>query len=132
MIETCHQRTSSFIIATVLLLGMLSGAPGCRTSSAKSITPAQLDAMKTAPDVVIIDVREPAELGSLPSVAGARNIPLGTLASHLSELDKQKRYVLGCRSGNRSSKAAELMERNGFTKIYSLDGGMQAYSQHQK
>ena len=93
------------------------------------IAPQELDAMKGAADVVLLDVREPAELtGELPAINGAVNIPLGSLGKRMGELDKSKKIVVICRSGGRSSVAAQLLIRNGFTQVYNLNGGMLAYT----
>ncbi len=72
-----------------------------------------------------IDVREPAEVatGTLP---GTTNIPLGELDGRLDELDSSHRVVLLCRSGGRSTIAAELLNRHGFTDVVNLEGGMLA------
>lgn len=41
----------------------------------------------------------------------------------IKTLDKNKTYIVYCRSGNRSMKAAELMKREGFKSLYNLSGG---------
>ena len=75
------------------------------------------------PDTQFIDVREPNEVsaGTLP---GAINIPLGQLPGRVAELDKNRRVVLLCRSGGRSTKAAEFLTNLGFTDVVNLEGGM--------
>jgi rhodanese-related sulfurtransferase len=75
-----------------------------------------------------IDVREPHEF-SERSFSGAVNIPLDLLPGRLGELDKARRTVLLCRSGGRSTTAAELLTAAGFTEVINLDGGMFAYMQ---
>lgn len=76
-------------------------------------------------DTQFIDVREPDEVaaGTLP---GAINIPLGQLAGRAAELDPGRRVVLLCRSGGRSTAAAEHLTRIGFTDVVNLAGGMLA------
>jgi rhodanese-related sulfurtransferase len=74
---------------------------------------------------LVIDVREPFEFaeGHIPQ---AKNIPLGELSRRLDEVPKDKRLVLVCRSGNRSSKAARLLLDQGYPPdaIGNLEGGM--------
>ena len=76
-------------------------------------------------DGQLIDVREPDEVaaGTLP---GAVNIPLGELPDRLGELDKARRVVVLCRSGGRSTQAAEFLTGQGFTDVVNLEGGMLA------
>ena len=56
----------------------------------------------------LLDVREPHEL-QISSIPGAVNIPLGTLAARLSELDSAEDMVVFCKTGVRSSRALELL-----------------------
>lgn len=80
------------------------------------------------PDAQLIDVRQPDEVvdGMLD---GAVNIPLGQLADRLDELDPDRRTVVVCRSGARSSTAARLLVGAGFGDVVNLAGGMLAYAQ---
>lgn len=70
----------------------------------------------------LIDVREDDEVaqGKIP---GAIHIPLGMIQSRMGELDKDKEYILVCRSGGRSSFAGSFLENQGF-KVTNMDGGM--------
>lgn len=76
--------------------------------------------------VQFIDVREPDEVaaGSLP---GATNIPLGELETRSAELDTNRRVVLLCRSGGRSTQAANYLTSIGFADVVNLEGGMLAW-----
>jgi adenylyltransferase/sulfurtransferase len=75
----------------------------------------------------LVDVREPHEL-QISSIAGAENIPLGELASRMSELDSAQEMVLFCKSGSRSARAVELLASAGFKKIKHLKGGINAWA----
>lgn len=76
-------------------------------------------------DGLLIDVREPSEFeeGTLP---GALNVPLGELPNRMAELDRARRVVLLCRSGNRSGTAAHQLVDAGFVDVVNLVGGMLA------
>ncbi len=77
-------------------------------------------------DGQLIDVREPDEVagGTLP---GAINIPLGEIPVRFGEIDRDRRVVLLCKVGGRSTQAAEFLTSQGFTDVVNLDGGMMAY-----
>ncbi|MBV2128000.1 rhodanese-like domain-containing protein [Arsukibacterium indicum] len=92
------------------------------------------------PEPRLIDVREPAEF-SQGHIFGAINYPRGVLemqlANHpavaasgcaadvaLEQLASAPLFLI-CRSGGRSALAAESLQRMGFTKVYSVAGGMQ-------
>lgn len=77
----------------------------------------------------IIDVREPGEFsGELGHIPGAELVPLGTLVDAAKNWDRDADLLLVCRSGGRSSKAAEALARLGFKKLKNLRGGMTAYN----
>jgi adenylyltransferase/sulfurtransferase len=76
----------------------------------------------------LLDVREPHEL-QISALQGATNIPLGTLAAHLSELDSAEEMVIFCKSGSRSARALELLVSAGFKKVKNLKGGINAWAQ---
>ena len=46
----------------------------------------------------------------------------------ISAYDKNETYFLYCRSGNRSMRAAELMQKMGFIAIYNLKGGLSVFT----
>jgi sulfur-carrier protein adenylyltransferase/sulfurtransferase len=75
----------------------------------------------------LIDVREPHEL-QISALPGAVNIPLGTLAARLSELDSAEDIVLFCKAGTRSTRALELLVSAGFKKVKNLKGGINAWA----
>jgi sulfur-carrier protein adenylyltransferase/sulfurtransferase len=78
-------------------------------------------------EIVLLDVRQPAEYrsGHLP---GAVFIPLPELLDRVRELDASKPVLTYCRSGNRSRSAAALLLTEGFTSVFSLDGGIMAWN----
>jgi rhodanese-related sulfurtransferase len=78
-------------------------------------------------DVVLLDVREHDEL-AVASVAGARHIPMRDVPARLAELDADKPAVVMCHSGGRSRRVAEYLAANGFTAVFNLKGGIDAWS----
>ena len=70
----------------------------------------------------LIDVREVEEVeaGHIP---GTINIPLGVLELRMPELDKKEKYIVVCRSGNRSGMATQLLESHGYD-VTNMVGGM--------
>jgi rhodanese-related sulfurtransferase len=89
------------------------------------ITSAELrERLATAPPV-LIDVRWENEWrqGAIP---GAINVPLHLLREHLDEIPIDRPVVLYCRTGERSSTAASLLEQAGRTNLMDLVGGITA------
>ncbi len=82
-------------------------------------------------EVSIIDVRTREEYAD-GHIEGARNIDF-TSPSFSDEvirtLEKDRSYVLYCRSGRRSALAAERMRELGFTNVVDLSGGVLSWEQ---
>ncbi len=68
----------------------------------------------------LVDVRTPGEHVAR-HLQGSVNVPLSELGGRLRELgDKEKPVVVYCASGVRSSSAARLLKRAGFTQVFDL------------
>ena len=74
-------------------------------------------------DFQLIDVREPEE--HLEKNMGGELIPLGTIMDHAIKIETDKKVVIYCRSGKRSSSAIQQLEdKFGFTNLYNFKGGI--------
>ena len=76
----------------------------------------------------LMDVRTPEEYMS-ESIRGAKlcNLNDENFGAILQMLDKTRPVYVYCTDGSRSAKAADLMMKEGFTKVYLLQGGLNAY-----
>ena len=92
------------------------------------ITATQLSERMQHNHLKLLDVREPHEL-EISALPGATNIPLGTLAARLSELDSAEDMVIFCKAGTRSTRALELLVSAGFKKVKNLKGGINAWAE---
>src|SRR5437667_2308524 len=75
----------------------------------------------------LIDVREPFEF-EIARIDGAKLIPLGEIAERADELQHEQPIVVHCHSGRRSAQAVRLLKQRGFTNVYNLEGGIDAWS----
>lgn len=94
------------------------------------ITPKAASVLSAEKKAVIVDVREEDEWNA-GHIAGAIHIPLNQINARLPELASYKdgTIITQCRSGKRSLKALELLKTAGYPHVYSLDGGIQAWSE---
>lgn len=77
-------------------------------------------------DVHIIDVRESYEFED--ENIGGVNIPLDTLLSRRNEIPSEKKVIICCQTGKRSSAMAHTLERKfGLTNLYTLKDGLSTY-----
>jgi rhodanese-related sulfurtransferase len=78
---------------------------------------------------VILDVRTPSEFAA-GHLAGAIMIDFnaGNFRAEVDKLDKNKRYLVYCRTDNRSGQAVALMKDLGFKEVYDMTGGITAWT----
>lgn len=84
-----------------------------------------LHIFKTKPaNVVLLDVREPHEYNA-GHIPGVKLLPTSQfIARFEQELDKDKEYVVICRTGNRSHMVCKFLQEHGFTQCANYAQGM--------
>lgn len=106
----------------------------------QNLTVDELAAELETPDVVLVDVREPAEITAGGVIPGAILAPRGMIEFHadasspyhLDPLRPDRRVILYCKSGARSALAAATLRSMGYQDVASLDGGITAWNQAQR
>ncbi len=84
------------------------------------------EVLQPEPDFKLLDVSEPEEVAA-GTIPGAINIPLGHLRERLSELSKEKEYVVFCKVGLRGYVACRVLQQHGFS-CRNLSGGLLTYN----
>jgi rhodanese-related sulfurtransferase len=84
--------------------------------------------IESKPNLIILDVRTQGEYDD-GHIEGAILIPVSELEGRLDELSRDKETLVYCRTGNRSSNAVTILEKNGFTKIYHMYNGINGWIQ---
>jgi hydroxyacylglutathione hydrolase len=101
---------------------------GFPISEIEQVTVAQLKEQMANGDLQIVDVRRPAEYvdGHVPR---AFNAPLANLDKSLGPLplEKDKLTAVICAGGYRSSAAASLLQKEGFSNLINVSGGTGAW-----
>lgn len=90
-----------------------------------------------APDVLLVDLREPAERAQNGTIPGALAAPRGMLEFyadpampyHKPEFQRSRRILLYCASGGRSALAGASLRRLGYDRVAHLDGGFKAWQE---
>jgi sulfur-carrier protein adenylyltransferase/sulfurtransferase len=94
----------------------------------QEITPVELQKqLKAGNKIRLVDVRTPIEL-KVCSIPGSEYVPLEGIAKKLKEWEKDEEIVFYCRVGNRAAKALQQAKSAGFTHVYNLQGGLNAWS----
>ena len=103
---------------------------GLATRKLPQTPPQQLFArIQSAEDVRVLDVRSAAEFAS-GHIQGAVNILVGELPQRVAEAPRDADLLaITCGGGYRSTVAASILERAGFTNVANVPGGMGAWRQ---
>lgn len=119
------QIRTGFISLTLILTSFFVNA---RDSTFISLRPGEFQMEITrVNDPVIVDVREFFEY-KRSRLKDAINIPSSGNTDHYKDsLDKKSHIFLYCTSGVRSKKVAKSLIIEGFTRVFSLDGGISAW-----
>jgi len=116
-------------IILVVLVGAFIFKPEGTTSSQalpREISVTEASTMRDA-GAFILDVRQPEEWNEV-HIPGATLIPLGELASRVSEVPADQEIVVVCRSGNRSQQGRDILLSAGFENVTSMAGGVNQWS----
>jgi len=108
----------------ILVIFALSILAGCTTSvpTVKNVSPAEFNVLLNDNAIFVIDVHIP-EQKHIPGTDAV--IPYNNLKS-LPE-DKNTPIAVYCRSGSMSKEASNELIKMGYTKVYDLIGGRNAY-----
>jgi rhodanese-related sulfurtransferase len=85
-------------------------------------------------DITLLDVREKVE-NDAGHIEGSEHISRGVLEMRIENnpafTDRDKAILVYCKSGGRSALAAATLQEMGFSNVYSLEGGFDAWSKDQ-
>jgi len=121
----------AILFASVLLLAF---APAVHAAEAEHVdVDRAAELLAGNDDIVVLDVRTPGEFEAVHiAYVDAENIDIDAAAfrARLAGLDRDRTYLVHCAagiSGGRSARAVAIMEELGFTRVYHLDGGINAW-----
>lgn len=127
------QRTASSLLLLCLTLSMASaGEEPLQRPAVVHIEAGKAALLLSSEDrkerPTIIDIRTPGEFRE-GHIKGAKLIDfLGEdFSGKIARLERDKPYLVHCRSGGRSTQSLDTWKKLGFKRIYHLDGGMLAW-----
>ena len=115
------KTTILFMLAVVLIASC--------NAQIKTLPVTDFEKMLTRNDVLLVDVRTPEEFQQqhLPNAINI-NYNSSDFITQIKQLDSTKTLLLYCKSGNRSNKAAQLLQQEGIINVYELEGGITAWN----
>ena len=86
------------------------------------------DLLASGDDIAVVDVRSKGEYDE-GHIDRAQNIDFNDFENNLTILDdyKEKPVLLYCKTGNRSEKAAKILQKHGFKKVYNATDGVEEH-----
>lgn len=118
-------------IALILLSGCNNNKVQQSTSIIENVDVKTFKELVEAGKGIILDVRTTDEVSEgYINNASTINLYDDDFISKINLIQKDKQIYVYCKSGGRSSKAAELLRKNGFSKIYNLEGGISEWKNH--
>lgn len=119
------------LILSTMLLVTWSSCQNKKSPSYGVISPQEMEKLrKEQADLILIDVRTPQEVAA-GKIEGAMEIDFHSpdFRTQLNDLDRDKPYGVYCKKGARSAGAFKMMQELGFTRVYDMEGGYDAWIQ---
>jgi len=125
----CGTREIKELVDYDQFCGVPHAAATSTAAPVAEILPTELQARLAAGDAIdLVDVREPLEL-ELACLEGARSVPLSGFDGAIGSFPRDRDIVLFCKMGGRSAKAARALQAAGYTRVFSLAGGILRWSE---
>ena len=123
-------------LAYLLVVGFVVSACGAtdvaEATGLRTVAASDAEAVIAAggDDLVVLDIRTPEEFAE-GRIDGAVNIDFYApdFGDRLAELDPDARYVMYCRSDNRTGQTMPMLEELGFADVAEVDGGVLAWAE---
>lgn len=125
-----------FIQENILLIGLAIGSgimlllPSLQKNAGgvSNVSSAEAVTLINRSHAIVVDVRDQAAFDS-GHIAEAKSFPLESLSDRVSELKKykEKPILVNCQRGVSGIKACATLKNEGFTQVYHLKGGLEAW-----
>lgn len=126
-IEFVQEQWLLFVALAVVIAMLVYSYMGDRLAGYKSVGTDEATRLYND-DALMLDVRTAAEYKD-GYIGNALNIPVTELASKADTIsaDKHQPVLAYCLTGARSSRAAAMLAKKGYTQVYNLAGGINAW-----
>lgn len=126
-IEFMQAQALLFVALAVVVVMLVLSYVGDRLSGYKSVGPGEAIRLYND-DAFLLDVRTSGETRD-GMIGNAVNISVTELAGKIATLKaaKDQPVLVYCASGARSSRAAGMLVKNGYTQVFNLSGGINAW-----
>lgn len=96
----------------------------------KNVSASEFKQLVDAGNGIILDVRTPQEVSEgYINNASTINIYDENFEEKINLIPKEKEIYVYCKGGGRSSEAVEILQKNGFNKLYNLSNGIMEWEE---
>ncbi|HEX4917517.1 MAG TPA: rhodanese-like domain-containing protein [Limnobacter sp.] len=122
---------NSWLIALALGSGLMLVWPMLTKGGGKRITVAQATLLINQQKAVLVDIREDDLVRGSGAIPHAKRIAIKELKGKADTLSKSKEtpLIVVCQVGTRSGAAATILKGAGYTQVYTLEGGVNAWKE---
>ncbi|MCZ2355823.1 MAG: thioredoxin fold domain-containing protein [Bacteroidia bacterium] len=122
------KRFFSLLFCSLFFVRCSNGTAQQRDGFIKNVNAKEFKTLVDAGDGITLDVRTPEEVaaGQIPN-ASTINFYDSDFVEKINLMNKEKEIYVYCKVGGRSAQAAEILNQNGFKKVYNLSGGINAW-----
>jgi rhodanese-related sulfurtransferase len=107
-------------------LQSLADRPELTATTARASPTLAAERLAASDPPLAVDVRAPREREA-KRIDGSVSVPLNHLTERLAELPNDRPLLVFCAGGYRSSIAASILQRHGFTDVTEIAGGIAAW-----
>ena len=120
---------NSWLIALALGSGLMLIIPALNGGGVKRATVAQTTLMMNQKKAVLLDVRDEDLAQKMGFIGGAKRVPASEIEAKVPTMVKSKEtpIIVACQMGQISKGAAKTLQKLGYTEVYSMDGGANAW-----
>lgn len=104
----------------------LAARPDLVSPTERLSAPTVAEELANAQPPLLLDVRNPREWGA-KHIDGSLNVPLNHLQERIAEIPRDRRTVVYCAGGYRSSIATSILRQHGITGLVEMAGGLAAW-----
>lgn len=124
---------AGFVWAVALTLALFLSGCGATNDEANfaHIPASDFHDILVARESILLDIRTPQEFAAA-RIPGAVMIDFNSLSfrSRIEALEKDKIYLIYCRTGTRTQKSMRLYQQLGFATVLGLQGGIEAWARY--
>jgi rhodanese-related sulfurtransferase len=122
-----------FLIVILSFASRTEDSPG----EIENLTVEEAKKMVERGDIFVLDVRTPSEFNSshiegatlipVTNASGSNLSPDSLLEARINEVPKNKKILVYCRSGHRSTLASTILVNSGYSQVHNMEGGINAW-----